>query len=175
MVGKGEARNTKHLCDAILPGGATRKCSLGTTRNPVGCMTQMHGHTARMLQLMRAASYRLVIEKDELVRHKMYRDETRRKNPRPSKAHASMWEEGHEGSPPGSSGGEPRSTSPGVHGEELGGPTRSVAPFFFFAKCSTAEAMPKPAASLSLCRMMRARSVTSTPNRGARATPSSTY
>ena len=54
--------------------------------NPVDCMTKLHGNAARMLQLMRTASYKLVVEKEELVRRKEYREETGRRNPRPSRA-----------------------------------------------------------------------------------------
>ena len=50
------------------------------------CMTKLHGNAARMLQLMRTATYKLVVEKEALVRRKEYREETGRRNPRPSRA-----------------------------------------------------------------------------------------
>ena len=53
--------------------------------NPVDCLTKLHGNSARMLQLMRTAKYKLQVEEEEMAQRKAFREATGKKNPRPMK------------------------------------------------------------------------------------------
>ena len=52
--------------------------------NPVDTRTKIKGNSARLLEMMKTARFRLTCEVEEMERRKQYREETGKKHPRPN-------------------------------------------------------------------------------------------